>query len=240
MRYIKIIFMSFLFTVTLFANEKIINPLNKINLSLNDDTKLLVDCSYKEKKLFGFIGGYFTSKEYSKFENINSLLNIVCGSKHSQKYEIELKDLYNAAKMVIKQTDDVIDFSTNAVLGSKKSDLFDKEIYYKITFIENSSYREDDGFEYFLVTSFENSKLEVEQEYLNDDKVEQNYLIKTYKYDTLNKNVSFLIDRPLELMNPITYTNTYDIDEMSECINGKIWIKKYKNTAGDNCNWIKK
>lgn len=104
----KIMFVSSLLAVSLFAKEEIVTPRNDIKLSLNDEAKVLVDCSYKEKKKFGFIGGKFSSKEYSSDENINSVLNIVCAYKHSQEYEIALKDLYNAAKTVVKEKDNDI------------------------------------------------------------------------------------------------------------------------------------
>lgn len=236
----KVLFMGSLLALTLFAKEEVVTPKIEMDLSLNDDAKLLVDCSYKEVKKLGFIGGVFASKLYSDDENINSLKSIVCKDTFPEQREISLKDIYKAADTVVKDTN--ISLFTNVKI---KQNSFNNEIYYVIGFSKQRFMGHHYNIETpFLVTSFEDSKLVVGQEYdlrdsYKDYIKEQSYLIKSYNYDYKNKKVtSFEIDKPLNINTPITFTNTYDIDDSTECIDGKVWIKKYGNTAGDQCNWI--
>ena len=240
----KILLMGSLLALSLFAKEEVVTPEIEMNLSLNDDAKILVDCSYKEVKKLGFIGGVFASKLYSDDENINNLKSIVCKDTFPEQREISLKDLYNAAKTVVKDTDYDISLFTEVEV---KRNSFNNEVYYSIGFSKERFI----GNHYniitpFLVTSFENSKLVVKQVYnlsgsYNERTKEQNYLIKSYNFDYKNKKVtSFEIDKPLNFSIPITFTDTYDIDSSTECINGKVWIKKYGNTAGEHCKWIEK
>jgi len=238
----KILFMGSLLALTLFAKEEVVTPKIEMDLSLNDDAKLLVDCSYKEVKKFGFIGGVFASKLYSDNKNINSLKSIVCKNTFPEQREISLRDIYKAAKTVVKDTGYDTSLFTDVKINQNS---FNNEIYYLIRFNKQRfmapAYNVVTP---FLVTSFEDSKLVVKQKYVlsesyNERFKEQNYLIKSYKYDYKNKKVTtFEIDKPLDFNIPIAFTDTYDIDAASECINGKVWIKKYGNTAGDYCKWI--
>lgn len=50
-----------------------------------------------------------------------------------------------------------------------------------------------------------------------------------------NKPLKIIYDKNIDLK---TYTNTYDIDDIRECIDGKIWVKKYGKMSGDKCDWI--
>lgn len=236
----KILLMGSLLTLSLFAKEEVVTPKIEMNFSLNDDAKILVDCSYKKVKKLGFIGGAFASKFYSDDENINNLKSIVCKDTFPEQREISLKDLYNAAKTVVKDTDYDTSLFTDVNQNS-----FNNEIYYLISFRKSRFMAPNYNVETpFLVASFENSKLIVKQKYnlpgtYEDLIKEQNYLIKSYNYDYKNKKVtSFEIDKPLDFDTPITFTDTYDIDAATECINGKVWIKKYGNTAGEHCKWI--
>ena len=36
---------------------------------------------------------------------------------------------------------------------------------------------------------------------------------------------------------PTVYTNTYDMDSVNECIDGKVWVKKYGKMSGEKCTW---
>ena len=104
---LKKLFYVGLVTSTLFAQEEIITPKIEMKLTLNDNAKLLVDCSYTEEKKFGFIGGIFASKKYANDENdktIRSLMNIVCKDTYPEMREVSLKDLYKAAKTVQADT----------------------------------------------------------------------------------------------------------------------------------------
>lgn len=48
----KILLMGSLLALSLFAKEEVVTPEIEMNLSLNDDAKILVDCSYKEVKVW--------------------------------------------------------------------------------------------------------------------------------------------------------------------------------------------
>ncbi len=68
---------------------------------------------------------------------------------------------------------------------------------------------------------------------------EENHL--KYKYDAATNNVEiFEIEKPIKIEWKKTFSNTYDIDSLTECINGNVWVKKYGSTAGEHCNWREK
>lgn len=244
---LKKLFYVGLVTSTLFAQEEIITPKIEMKLTLNDNAKLLVDCSYTEEKKFGFIGGIFASKKYANDENdktIRSLMNIVCKDTYPEMREVSLKDLYKAAKTVQADTGNDFDLRTNERISNNS---LDNPIYFVLRFSDDRLFNNDYiAAVSFLVTSMENNNLTVVQDYISNYDLfsrekEQNYLIKTYQYDYQNKKViSLETDKPLNVYLPIAYTNTYNIDELTECIDGKIWIKKYGNTAGDKCKWAEK
>jgi hypothetical protein len=58
------------------------------------------------------------------------------------------------------------------------------------------------------------------------------YIFKSLKVSMENHTID--IPRDIELKK---YTNTYSIDGQKECIDGKIWIKKYGKMSGDKCGW---
>lgn len=65
-----------------------------------------------------------------------------------------------------------------------------------------------------------------------------NYISK-YEYDINSKKLkSFELENPLGITTTY-FTNDYDIDELRECIDNQVWIKKYGKLSGKYCPWIK-
>lgn len=94
---------------------------------------------------------------------------------------------------------------------------------------------------------------------LNDDDIEQLYpflisvkvIVKLWKKGPDREEVVQLWTIKLTKNNPkITIqlpsldaggieTNTYNINALTECIDGKVWVKKYGALSGDTCGWVK-
>ena len=67
--------------------------------------------------------------------------------------------------------------------------------------------------------------------YLVSPNNEKNFISK----GNINEK-EFALDIPKTLVLN-KYTNTYNIDNLRECIDGKVWIKKYGKMSGDECFW---
>lgn len=65
---------------------------------------------------------------------------------------------------------------------------------------------------------------------------EKDSVVKQWRATLTKKNSKLKISLP-ELKQGIIEANTYNIDNMEECIDGKVWIKKYGKTSGDTCEW---
>ncbi len=60
--------------------------------------------------------------------------------------------------------------------------------------------------------------------------------------NTLSEGVLTSIDNDIKVNNEIIfykYTDTYNVDQYRECIDGESWIKKYGQRSGKKCEWIK-
>lgn len=233
----KTIFLSYLLLCigfNLFAKEINIGPdvEVKTNTEEIEDMRILINCSY-EKSIFG-------NKKYMEQRTINELMTVLCKDKKEKLAEIKFHDLKNVLKtkfpsknvnMNIK-----LDFERflkqeeklNLELDFEKGTLFSlnpEKISFTISNLKNA------GIVFYLSYSLENENMS--KQYFN--------VIKNYRFDYINNKIELL-----ELQQPITrftnkiFSNTYNIDNITECINGKVWVKKYGAMSGEDCKWKEK
>lgn len=244
----KLVFLLLLLIVNsnlLIASEVTSKARIKVNFELNDNAKLLIDCSIKENKLFGFTTGIF----YDENEYINEFKETICLKKSDSKtYEISFKDLKSALLKISENHN----YNINIDWGIRTRgfiEFFEREIILDLEFSNSSPFSDKSGWISLNVISLLDNKFSVSKVFYYTEKDNyikngpDDYLIKSYKYDYINKKIlDFQLDKPLEYLQNklITFTNTYDIDDMRECIEGEVWIKKYGAKADIRCEYIKK
>lgn len=217
--------------INLFGFTETLKPKSvDIAIEVNDDMKLMVDCSYKEKSFFGF-----GSKIYSEIGETNQIMTDLCKlSFDSPVYEIRFKDFKKLIK--IKRTD-----RRESKIKIKNINEANPKLFYSL-FVEQLDYRDSYSVQ-FPITLLENSEARIELNLLssNTDSTvtfKENNFIKSYKYDIKSDKVSIESTKPFAYDASTEITNTYNIDETSECINGEIWVKKYGAKSGGDCKWI--
>lgn len=223
------------------------SQIKQVNFELNDNAKLLIDCSIKKNKLFGFTTGTF----YDENEYINEFKETICLKKSDSKtHEINFKDL-SSALLKIRKNHNYNIYIDFGIRTRGFTEFFEREIILDLEFSNSSPFSNKRGQISLNVISLINNEFSVstsfyysEKDNYIDTKIKKDdYLIKSYKYDYINKKIlDFQLDKPLEYLQNklITFTNTYDIDDMRECIEGEVWIKKYGAKADIRCEYIKK
>lgn len=219
--------------------------IRQVDFKLNDNAKLLIDCSIKKNTLFGLTTGIF----YDENEYINEFKEAICLKKSDSKtYEINFKDLNSALSKISKNHNYKL-YIYKEIDTRDFAKFFEKEIILNLEISKSSPFSNKSGQISLNVISLLNNEFSVSKVFYNteEDNYIKNelddYLIKSYKYDYINKKIlDFQLDKPLEYLQNklITFTNTYDIDDMRECIEGEVWIKKYGAKADIRCEYIKK
>lgn len=226
--------------ISLIANEKIVKPTVKqyYNISTIDEenTKILVDCSYKKLS-------DLSDKIYSEKSLVNNFMSKICGDTSSnQKLEITFKQIRNAMSETAKDED--CDARISIEPEKDFIHLIDKTINLEveILFIAKHIFKpttyEDSK---FPIVSLQDLTINTTLSY-DSQKTEITNILKNYKYDYLNNKIDTLVfdNTPIKSNPSKIYTNTYNIDEVTECINGSVWVKKYGAKSGDKCGWIEK
>lgn len=216
--------------MNLFGFTETLKPKSvNIEIEHNDDMKLMVDCSYKEKSFFGL------KKVYSEKSDTNNIMNDLCKlSFDSPNYEMRFKDF----KKLIEEYN-----KSSSKVQIKNINESNPKLFYRLL-VEHFDYKNDYSL-YFPITSLENAKMAIEVNITpditgNTITFKENNFIKSYKYDIKSDKISIESDKPFTYDNSTIITNTYNIDEISECINGEIWVKKYGSKSGQKCIWIRK
>ncbi|MFW3425947.1 hypothetical protein ACN9KI_03610 [Aliarcobacter butzleri] len=236
----KKIILILIMVTSLFSSEVTSKAGIGIDLELNDNAKLLIDCSIKVNKLFGFITGIF----YDENEYINEFKETICLKKSDSKtHEINFKDLNSALSKISENHNYRLNIYKRIKIQNF-AELFEKEIILNLKISKSSPFSNKSGWISLNVISLLNNQLSVSRSFsLSGIYKKDDYLIKSYKYDYVNKKILDLqLDKPFEnLQNePIVFTNTYDIDDIRECIEGEVWIKKYGAKADIPCPYIEK
>lgn len=233
----KIIFLSYLLLFigfNLFAKEVNISPgvETKANIEEIEDMRILVNCSYEES-IFG-------NKKYMEQRTINELMTVLCKDKKEKLAEIKFYDLKNVLKTKFPNKNVnlsiKLDFERflkqeeklNLELDFEKETLFSlnpKKISFIIANLKNT------GIIFNLSYSLENENMS--KQYFN--------VIKDYRFDYINSKIELMeLQQPITKFPNKTFSNTYNIDNITECINGKVWVKKYGAMSGEDCKWIEK
>lgn len=244
----KKIILILIMVTSLFSSEVTSKAqIKQVNFELNDNAKLLIDCSFKVNKLFGFITGI----SYDENKYINEFKETICLKKSDSKtYEINFKDL-NSALSKIRKNHNYNIYIDYGIRTRGFTDFFEREIILDLEFSNSSPFSNKRGQISLNVISLLNNEFSVstgfyyseKDNYIYNKIKKDDYLIKSYKYDYVNKKILDLqLDKPLEYLEnePIVFTNTYDIDDIRECIEGEVWIKKYGAKADIPCPYIEK
>ena len=239
-------FVGILMTMNLFSYTEDIKPSSiEVELIPNKETKVLINCTYKKTKFY-------------ENQNINDFLEFICkDNKQGTQLEIKLSELnqevkkFNSETIYAQANDDArITYKEKPLDYESIETLVGKELYFSLVLSRLSKRLLSNENADFLIKlpiiSMENARINVEYELFSQFAgktifLEEKYIIKNYKYNVLNKNIEhFEIDRAFEKGGNVTITNNYSIDEISECINGKVWVKKYGAETNDKCEYIRK
>lgn len=244
--------------VTLSADEtKLQTTIGVVDIVLQPSNEILVDCSnYKLKKLFGFIGGKFEYKSYSEDDEIQSFMEELCKVDKNDALATN-KEIFS---MTFKRLNEILaneEFKSFKLmfikqwknLGYDSIDISDLSTLFKNFYIQVYRYNFEDArstkIVYFPLV-FLNPNTEVlinfEQKSKEFDKSDFYYpfRIKEFIYDFEQKEISkFILNKNIQIQKA-EYTNTYDIDNVKECIDGKIWVKKYGSLSGAGCSYVDK
>ncbi len=247
----KTIFGLLVLSLSLFATDKKnLYTLEFRNLDIKDNDKVLVDCRYKKEKSFLIFDEKIfnaVDKEHSIGKYMNEFYNNICEDMPNEKVIITINDvkkgfkgIYSIFPTLEKEVSSPDSFYfvwdkkiindsmiTKEFKPFKMYILFTKGLFnYKVylPIVEFSNERQ---------VSFSLTKSKPSENYKSFKRKILDYKINLEK-ETINK-IKF--DKPIDFKEE-TYTNTYNIDKMQECINGKIWIKKYGKQTNDKCEWI--
>lgn len=242
----------------------------EVSKKLSNESTLLLNCSYESKPLGGILGGVFKTIEFEAFKdsssntdsvNINKLLLKTCDGSvlkthiKDKLFAIKYEDFLKVFNEVNKDKSLKIDtffyfggtkIEPNPVINEDWLKLNSGKL--KITIFDS---KEKTGLKMLVLENYDmkvNVDIKIKSygnkedpyAYVLLEEMQQEFLVKEYKYNPETEQIdSLLLDKPFRY-ELLTYTNTYDIDDIKECIDGKIWIKKYKNLSGDKCYWKKK
>lgn len=238
----KKILLSLALGISLFAYTETSHP-DRIDVEIekNNDMKLLIDCSYKKPRFYQKV-------------NINDLLESICSNTQGTSFEIKysdfnkkLHDFYDNYGFKILDEDTKITYLNNYIDYKSLEELKEQKLYYHINLYKSFLFSKDDVIVMEIpITSLTNAFIKIDYSFsLGKSRssfyLYEKYLIKNYKYNKTNNKIElFEIDRPFINNSNKTFTNNYNIDDVSECINGDVWIKKYSAMNGDKCKWLEK
>lgn len=243
----KIGLLALTLAMSLFANTETLKPQEtKVEIKPVDNMSLSIDCTYDK---------HWKYTEYFRIDkDINDLMGTLCNDKiQGSRFEITYSDFKKKIDSFIENEHFKIDDSESILEGSDKYitykgliDITNKNLIYHLYLYRSGPlaniYIEKD----FFIASISNMPIKLEHRFVprsnwQNFSTYENYLIKNYKYDFENNKIdSFELDRPFKSIGEKTFSNTYNIDNETECINGIIWIKKYGAKSDDKCKWVEK
>ena len=245
-RILSAILLAAITTTGALANTETLKPQKtEVKINVNDNMKLSINCTYDKHYKF--------SKYFRNQDDVNDLMELICENRPQGTF-IEIS--HDDFKMKVKEfrkNDRWKEYTNSSTIQNKNNDdisyqqlsnIKNEKLNYHFAMYISTAFGQDIELEMNLpIVSFTNTPIDIRHHFsISDlksfDSIEQ-YMIKEYKYDIVkDKIVSFEMDRPIKELTTRTYTNTYNIDEVSECINGSVWIKKYGAKSNDSCKWI--
>lgn len=226
-----------------FAEEVIVNPtLEKIEIKDNllPDDEIYINCNYKSKLLFGFIGGWFEEKVYDNVPIVNKLIRQACGisKKETNNIQTITYDKLNKISNNLKLKEEIVLHKNFDFFKSSKR-IDSKYLNDYLFLLQFEEKYKDENIAFPIARSNSELILNFKIRYENYKTFTEKKKLKNYNNTNPTLKSKFTFNSDLIFL-PKVFTNTYDIDSTKECIDGNIWIKKYGNTAGDKCAWIEK
>lgn len=231
------IFGLLLCSTNLSASVEIISPTIKSDIRImdlkNDEMKILIDCSFEKSS-------WLSGRKYSEDESINDFKSLFCSKvkSNNQTQEINFGELQDAInKLGLRTSSAFIKTSYSALLEQNPKFVLNLDFGNNYTSIKSNRVSLNVPVIY-LKNAVINTNVNYEHTKI---KFEDTNIIKDYKYDYKNQNVqTYVLDKPISSYTAKTFTNNYNIDDATECINGYVWVKKYGNKTGEYCSLIEK
>lgn len=210
---------------------------------INDDMKLSISCTYDK---------HYKFSKYFRNPDVNDLMELICENRPQGTFLEISHDDFKMKVKEFKKDDRWKEYKNSSTIRNKNNDdityqqlsnIKNEKLHYHFAMYIDTIFGPDIELEMNLpIASFANTPIDINHHFsipgFNSFDLSEQYMIKDYKYDIVkDKIVSFDIDRPFIDSSRRTFTNTYNIDDVSECINGSVWIKKYGAKSG-NCKWI--
>ena len=221
-------------------------------IKLFDEDRVVIDCTYTPGKQFLF----FDKEIYSSDELENLLFSEICDKEKNKKQEFKISELKELTRTLNEDDGYIVSFS-GSIVNYEKSFLKIKEKMNKTEIKSLDLKKEDVGVlisikkyswvmyknrsNFFKISKFSFPRVIFLNE-IREVPSKKITLIEEHKMEITNvvmddKKVKFIFKDPITLKAK-SFTNTYDINEIKECIDGKVWIKKYKGMSGDKCPWV--
>ena len=233
-----------IFNINTMADEMVSTSNVKLNIEPNNETKLLVDCNYSTKTLFG-------NKVFVKDDDVlNKFMNNLC-NEHKDGYTsiVSFKELSRLVDNYRKENDlgssEFFVASERAIYTSFTNfsndyfkDFQNKKLNLRVNLYSKYARLRDEAKPlYFPITALStNINVFYNFDKPKSEKIEEQISLK-YKYDYIKGTIeTFELEKPFKIFKK-HYTDTYDIDSYTECINGQEWVKKYSAKSGRSCEW---
>lgn len=236
-----------IFSVNAMADEMVSTADIKVDVRPNNETMLLVDCNYSTKTLFG-------NKVFDKNnDDMNKFMNYLC-KEHKEGYTtiVSFKELSKEIDNYNKEND--LGSSENfigsgSVVYTKYftfsneyfKDFQNKKLNLRVNLYSKWARTMDEGTPIKFPIISLSTNINVIYKFGEPHKEIEESISLKYKYDNVKNTIeTFELSKPIKTDFKKYYTNTYDIDSITECINGREWVKKYGATSGRTCEWREK
>jgi hypothetical protein len=235
-----------IFIIVAFSKADIIKTKSvdlNISYALSEGDKIEIQCNKFTKK-DDFLG-LFNVDVYSDDEVVNNLYKEFCDvDRNDNKVRYSFKEFKNkilSQDEINKNNDFIVNINKRIYKKDYKNsplflELSDNDVSLKLNVNSIYSYY---SFELPIILGIKKINNAVLDIIYNPD---IGFISRNIKFSTsiIGKNkMHLLFSEPLKLYFG-SYTNTYDINSIKECIDGEIWIKKYGRKSGKACGLIKK
>lgn len=245
----KTILITAILAISSFANNTITKTTMVSTYKAGLADKVFIDCKHTIKtRLFGML----TKKRYllkdpDRYE-LEKLYASLCKVSKDKNHKVTIGQLLKTAK----ETSDVnvkynsfidsIEVSNGNTLNEEMSNkIRNFRIKLEYEYIYPHPYVE---MLFHVVEINEPAKVMVtifdEIDGISVSERTNSHYIKKYKADGEIKEIATIELEGSSILDGKKYTNDYDINYLKECIDGKVWIKKYGKQSGDKCVWILK
>lgn len=223
------ILLCFFISLNLTAKTLEIDAPTNIDFTLeeNNETKVYIECSNLP---------YFKVSDSTKDNITRKICNL---NNKNENFELNFDELIKFTKENYKKDLNKYGISINNLNYLRLSNTKDKNNIINV-FIDLDS---ESRLLYFTISSLKDTKIIANLKYFPNNHyitIKKENLIKNYRYNLNNKEIEvFELEKEISKYNYINFTNDYDINKETECINGFLWVKKYGRNSGE-CDYIEK